>query len=139
MKLEYRFELEPALCINANKESQGMNPKCMSKSRYGIWGAFLSMKQKLQEQANAWIDENKPEPFGCPVKETFWVGNLRPSMNYDPVNYHPIEKVVTDVFVKRGILIDDHSLLIPEVTFRGLEKISRKKYEFVIQFEPFEN
>lgn len=135
MKLVYEFELEPRLCINANKMSEGMNPKCFQKSRYGIWGAFLSMKQEIQKLANAWIDENKPAPFEGEVKETFYVGNLRPSMNYDPVNYHPIEKACVDVFVKRGVLEDDNSLIIPSVTFKPLEKVPRKKYKFVLEFE----
>ena len=135
--LHYEFYLEPKYVINLNRVTEGMNPKCFQKAKWGIWGAFLDMKRKVQKQTKEWILENKIEPMPRQVREKFYVGNLKKSNRFDPVNYHTIEKPCIDTFVKEGILEDDNYMNIPEVTFLPLPQQPRKLYQFILEFYPY--
>lgn len=92
------------------------------------------MKRIVQKQTVEWIEENKIEKLPSQVKEKFYVGNLKQSNNFDPINYHTIEKPCVDTFVKRQILEDDNYSNIPEVSFYPLPMKCRKEYEFLLEF-----
>lgn len=132
--LQYHFSLPAKYTMNLNKITEAMNPKCFTKARWGIWGAFLDMKRIVQKQTREWIEENNIQKLPAQVKEKFYVGNLKQSNSFDPINYHTIEKPCVDTFVKSQILEDDNYSNIPEVSFYPLPMKPRKEYEFLLEF-----
>ena len=117
--------------FNANQISTGM-----FRPSANVRGVFMEMKKRVQDITQMWIDSEKPAPLPTPVKEYFYVGG--PSKRkFDPVNWHPTEKIVVDKLVKNGLLEDDDYKRIPEVTFKALPEENRGHFEFKIEFFPY--
>ena len=117
--------------FNANQISTGM-----FRPAANVRGVFLEMKKQVQAIVQMWIDSEKPAPLPAPVKECFYVGG--PSKHkFDPVNWHPTEKIIVDKLVKNGLLEDDDYKRIPEVTFKALPEENRGHFEFKIEFFPY--
>ena len=127
-QLLYRVEIKAP-------RSKVVSTNSISSAMFGhpveVRGAFYGMKLYLQKQANQWFKEH-PCHLGQPVREICTVGN--PSGLFDPVNYHPSEKVITDVLIKNGFLPDDNCDWIPFVTFQSFKGHKRKEWLFRLDF-----
>ena len=127
-QLLYRVEIKAP-------RSKVVSTNSISSAMFGhpveVRGAFYGMKLYLQKQANQWFKEH-PCRLDQPVREICTVGN--PSGLFDPVNYHPSEKVITDVLIKNGFLPDDNCDWIPFVTFQSFKGHKRKEWLFRLDF-----
>ena len=132
-QLLYRVEIKAP-------RSKVVSTNSISSAMFGhpveVRGAFYGMKLYLQKQANQWFEEH-PCHLDQPVREICTVGN--PSGLFDPVNYHPSEKVITDVLIKNGFLPDDNCDWIPFVTFQSFKGHKRKEWLFRLDFYALSN
>lgn len=96
----------------------------------------MQAKTKLQAIARVYLDSEKPAPFpvGAKITESFTVTAPAKVSSFDPVNFHPTEKVIVDTLVKGGILEDDNGSVIPEVKFYSGGK-KGKSYKFRLVME----
>lgn len=132
--IDLSFTLPASDVLNQNWISTALF--CPAKLRNGMRWRFMQAKTKLQAIAQTYLDTEKPAPFeaGKKIKETFTVTAPCMVKKFDPVNFHPTEKVIVDVLVKGGVLEDDNGLVIPSVVFKSGG--SRGKfYEFRLEME----
>lgn len=136
--IDFSFRIPAADVLNQNWISTGLF--CPAKLRNGMRWRFMESKSKLQSIAKAYVESEKPEPFGAgkKIKETFTVTAPCTVKYFDPVNFHPTEKVLVDVLVKEGILEDDNGLVIPSVVFKSGGSKGRG-YEFRLEMEEDES
>lgn len=126
--LLYRVEIKAP-------RSKVVSTNSISSAMFGhpneVRGAFYGMKLYLQKETTKWF-KDYPCRLTQPVKEICTIGN--PSGLFDPVNYHPSEKVITDVLIKNGFLPDDNCDWIPFVTFQSFKGHKRKEWLFRLDF-----
>lgn len=132
--IDFSFTIPGSDVLNQNWISTALF--CPAKLRNGMRWRFMNAKTKLQGIAKTYVENEKPEPFepGRKIKETFTVTAPCTVKYFDPVNFHPTEKVLVDVLVKEGILEDDNGLVIPSVVFKSGGSKGRG-YEFRLEME----
>lgn len=127
-KLLYRLELTAPKekIVSTNKISTAMFGASAQ-----MRGAFYGMKTYLKQQTQLFYDSH-PAKLKEKVHEVVTVGNLKGI--FDPVNYHPSEKIIVDTLIKNGLLPDDNSEWIPFVTFKAFKLIPRSHWLFRLDF-----
>ena len=115
--IDLSFSLPASDALNQNWIASALF--CPAQVRNGMRWRFMEAKGKIQKIVGMWIEENKPAPFppDARLRERFTVTGPSAAKMFDPVNFHPTEKVAIDVLVKHGLLPDDNGEVIPEVEF----------------------
>ena len=133
-KIDFSFSLPASDVLNQNWIASALF--CTAQVRNGMRWRFMEAKGKIQKIVGMWIEEAKPAPFpiGLPLLERFTVTGPMQAKMFDPVNFHPTEKVAIDVLVKHGLLSDDNGEVIPKVEFLygGRQKAG---YTFRVELE----
>lgn len=132
--IDFSFSLPTSDVLNQNWIASALF--CTAQVKNGMRWRFMEAKGKIQKITEMWIEEAKPAPFPpeTRLQERFTVTGPKAAKVFDPVNFHPTEKVVIDVLVKHGLLPDDNGEVIPKVEFLygGRQKAG---YTFRVELE----